>query len=142
MDTRERLEVIAAYGGVLAARRHSVAPESALPYPAPVIHRALAAEIREPTHPDYMQALTVGYVQLASFLPEAEAALVQRSEDLLAEARDLIEAGAPGDRQRAMALAGEIPPEVPAIQRRVQARMEVRIREVEALQSGTPPPGA
>ena len=109
MDTRERLEVIAAYGSVLAARRHSVAPESSLPYPAPVIHRALAAEISHPSHPDYMQALTVGYVQLASFLPEAEATLVQRSEDLLNEARDLIEGGTEADRERAVALAREIP---------------------------------
>lgn len=142
MDARERLEVIAAYGGVLAARRHSVAPESTLPFPMPVIHRALAAEIRNPTHPDYMQALTVGYVQLASFLPEAEAALVQHTEDLLSEARDLIEGGSPADRERAVALAREIPPEVPAIQRRVQERMEVRVREVATLQSEAPPEGA
>lgn len=139
MDTRERLEVIAAYGGVLAGRRHSVAPESTLPYPKPVIHQALAAEIRNPTRPDYLKALTVGYVQLASFLPEAEAALVQHSEDLLFRARELIEDGTPADRERAVALAREIPPEVPAIQRRVQARMEARVREVKALQSGTPP---
>jgi hypothetical protein len=142
MDARERLEVIAAYGGVLAGRRHSVGPESSLPYPKPVIHRALAAEIQNPTNPDYLQALTVGYVQLASFLPEPEAALVQHTEDLLAQAKDLIDTGAPADRERAVALAREIPPEVPAIQREVQARMEARVQEVKALQAGDVPEDA
>jgi hypothetical protein len=133
MDARERLEVIAAYGGVLAGRRHSVGPESSLPYPKPVIHRALAAEIRNPTNPDYLQALTVGYVQLASFLPESEARLVQAAEDTLIGARDLIQEGTEEARERAVEMVREIDEGVPTIQRRVRDRMEARLKEAEAL---------
>jgi hypothetical protein len=139
VDATERLEVIAAYGGVLAARRHSVAPESDLPHPRPVIREALATEIERPTRPEYLEALTVGFVQLASFLPAAEAALVQRAEDLLAEAGRLIESGEDGAKERAVALAREIPPEVPDIQRRLQARMADMVQEVTALRGGDPP---
>jgi hypothetical protein len=133
MEHAERLEIIAAYGGALAGRRHSVSADSELPHPAGVIDEALAEELKTPTHPDYLEALTVGYVQLASFLPEPEARLVQAAEDTLIGARDLIQEGTEEARERAVEMVKEIDEGVPTIQRRVRDRMEARLKEAEAL---------
>jgi hypothetical protein len=139
MESGARLEIIAAYGNALAGRRHSVSAETELPHPRGVIHDALAEELRAPTHPDYLEALTVGFVQLASFLPEDEAAQVQRAEDTLLGARDLIQEGTEEARERAVEMVKEIPEEVPAIQRRVRERMEKRLKEAEGLMLGGVP---
>jgi hypothetical protein len=139
METGERLEIIAAYGTVLAGRRHSVASEASLPYPKDRIHEALSAELEHPTHPEYLKALAVGYVQLESFLPEVEADLVRASEDLLSAAHKLIETGEEAAKEQAVAMVRQIPEEVPAIRRRLQERMAVRLKEVESLRGGTAP---
>ena len=136
MDNTQRLDIIAAYGGVLAGRRHSVSAESTLPHPVGVIRDALAEEIKAPTNPDYMDALMVGYVQLASFLPEAEAAQVQQAEEILIGARDLIEEGGEEARERAVEMVRDIPEAVPAIQRRVQEGMAAHLKEAEGLRAG------
>jgi len=136
METGARLDIIAAYGNALAGRRHSVSAESELPHPMGVIHDALAHELKAPTHPDYLEALTVGFVQLASFLPDAEAHQVQHAEDVLLGARDLIQEGTPEARDRAVEMVKEIPEDVPAIQRRVRERMEARLKEAEGLMRG------
>jgi hypothetical protein len=138
METELRMEIIAAYGGTLAGRRHTVSPESELPHPAGVIHDALAEELRAPTHPDYLEALTVGFVQLASFLPDAEACQVQDAEDALLSARDLIQEGTDEAKERAVAMVQAIPAGVPDIQRRVRERMEARLKEAEGLMRGEP----
>lgn len=135
MDSTQRLDIIAAYGGVLAGRRHSVSPESTLPHPMGVIRDALAEELRAPTHPDYLDALMVGYVQLASFLPEAEAARVQEAEEILIGARDLIEEGGEEARERAVEMVRDIPEGVPEIQRRVKEGMAARLKEAEGLRA-------
>jgi hypothetical protein len=142
MDTTERLDIIATYGGVLAGRSHSVSPESELPHPRGVIDEALAEELKAPTHPDYLEALTVGYVQLASFLSEGEARLVREAEDALIGARDLIQEGTEDARERAVEMVKAISEEVPAIQRRLRDRMEERLREAEALMRGGAAGGA
>lgn len=138
MESAERLDIIAAYGGVLAGRRHSVSAESTLPHPMGVIRDALAQELKSPTHPDYLDALMVGYVQLASFLPEAEAAQVQQAEEILIGARDLIEGGGEEGRERAVAMVRDIPEAVPAIQRRVQEGMARHLKEAEGLRAACP----
>jgi len=136
MESEARLEIIAAYGNALAGRRHSVSAESDLPHPAEVIHDALAEELKTPTHPDYLEALTVGFVQLASFIPEDDARQVQQAEDVLMGARDLIQEGTQEAHERAVEMVREIPAHVPNIQRRVRERMEARLKEAEGLMNG------
>ena len=69
----ENGDIIEAYGAVLERRQGMAGRASTLPYPKHIIRDALVQELANPTHPsDLIKAMENVFVELESFLPDAE----------------------------------------------------------------------
>ena len=80
MDSDRRKEIIGAYGSALERRKGMLALESDLPYPKSLIHRALVQQYFEEGVDDKtLDSLGAGLMWLEVFLPDNEAALVQKT---------------------------------------------------------------
>ena len=80
MDSDRRKEIIGAYGSALERRKGMLALESDLPYPKSLIRRAIVQQCFEEGVDDKtLDSLGAGLIWLEVFLPDNEAALVQKT---------------------------------------------------------------
>lgn len=133
MDSNQRIEIIAAYGDVLENRTFSVGRESDLPFPKQLIREALSEELLNPTYPEMLNALEVGFVELESFLPEEQYLLVTQFEKAVTDAHKTVDAGEVQSLKKAassIAKSGEL---VREIQQEISQRYEERLRQVQNM---------
>jgi hypothetical protein len=93
MDAATRIEIISAFGQHLEARKSNFGRESELPYPKELVRQALSEELIRPTMPELIDAMEVGFVLLESFVSDAEYAVVQRFEQVVAQGQLLKQSG-------------------------------------------------
>lgn len=80
MDVNQRILIISAFGDVLENRKLPHGRESDLPFPKELIREALSQELLNPTYPEMLNAIEVGFLELEHFLPDEEYQIVEKWE--------------------------------------------------------------
>jgi hypothetical protein len=123
--------IVTAYGKALEARRGVVGRESSLPADKDTIRNAVVVLIRNcrSLDPDYAKALRVGFVELESFLPDEEWAIVRAHDRLLADAVERYQAATDKEGMDILALTGD--ERVATIMKGIVERQKTALRFVE-----------
>jgi len=135
MDEKTRKAIIQAYGAKLAASTYSCGKERDLPFPKNLIRQALAEEILTGKHDrDFRNNLEVGFVELETFIPDADFEQIKAWEDTFQKGQAIIKkAKNPNDVvDRVADLIGE--KSFPLhIQSEISKRMKMRLEQIQAM---------
>jgi len=124
--------IVTKFSSMLSARTSSFGPESALPYSKSLIREAIRKLYLGKPDESTKNALEVAYIELETFAPDADFAVVQQGEELIRQAADASRQGK-SPEEVAEIVAG-LPSRYSEIQSRVVDAQQVRLRELRAGQ--------